>query len=67
MTVKKNTKGLWDVQFYYKDYQGKRVKKHKRNFKTQKEAIEWAEKFIAQQSCHLNMDFASFWKIYNVF
>ena len=64
MTVKKNEKGLWDVQFYYKDNQGRNIKKHKRNFKTKKEAVEWAEKFIAQQSGNIDMDFESFWKIY---
>lgn len=48
MTVTKNGKGLWDIQFYYKDYRGINVKKHKRNFRTKKEAVEWAEKFIVQ-------------------
>ena len=60
MTIKKNKNGLWDVQFYYKDYSGQNVKKHKRNFKTKKEAKEWAEQFISQQSCNLDMDFQSF-------
>lgn len=64
MTVTKNTKGLWDIQFYYKDYRGKNIKKHKRNFKTKKEAVEWAEKFIFQQSHNLDMDFTSFWQLY---
>lgn len=64
MTVTKNNKGLWDIQFYYKDYRGKNVKKHKRNFKTKKEAIGWAEKFIVQQSRNLDMDFHSFWQLY---
>lgn len=64
MTVTKNSKGLWDVQFYYKDYRGKNIKKHKRNFKTKKQAVEWAEKFIVQQSHNLDMDFTSFWQLY---
>lgn len=64
MTVTKNAKGLWDIQFYYKNYQGKRVKKHKRNFRTKKEAVSWAEEFILQQSHNLDMDFESFWKLY---
>ena len=64
MTVTKNSKGLWDVQFYYKDYRGKNVKKHKRNFRTKKQAVEWAEKFIVQQAHNLDMNFASFWKLY---
>ena len=64
MTVSKNDKGLWDVQFYYKNYQGKNVKKHKRNFKTKKEAIDWANSFLTQQSHSLDMDFGSFWQLY---
>lgn len=64
MTVTKNAKGLWDIQFYYKNYQGKRVKKHKRNFRTKREAVSWAEEFILQQSHNLDMDFESFWKLY---
>lgn len=64
MTVTKNTKGLWDVQFYYKDYRGINMKKHKRNFRTKKEATEWAERFIVQQSHNLDMDFEAFWQIY---
>ena len=64
MTVTKNGKGLWDIQFYYKDYRGINVKKHKRNFKTKKEAVEWADKFMVQQSHNLNMDFDSFWRLY---
>lgn len=64
MTVTKNKKGLWDVQFYYKDYRGKNIKKHKRNFKTKREAIEWAEKFSVQQSHNLDMTFSLFWQLY---
>ena len=64
MNVTKNKKGLWDVQFYYKDYTGKNIKKHKRNFRTKKEAVKWTEQFIIQQSHNLNMDFSSFWELY---
>lgn len=65
MTVKKNAKGLWDVQFYYKDYRGENVKKHKRNFNTKREAVQWAESFMQQQSHNLNMTFQAFWELYN--
>ena len=64
MTVTKNDKGLWDIQFYYKDYRGKNVKKHKRNFRTKSEAVKWAETFKIQQSHSLDMTFASFWELY---
>lgn len=63
MTVTKNKKGLWDVQFYYEDWCGKRCKKHKRNFKTKREAVEWAEGFN-RQSRNLNMKFHSFVGLY---
>ena len=64
MTITKNAKGLWDIQFYYKNFKGENKKKHKRNFKTKKEAIEWAKKFIDQQNHNLDMDFSSFWQLY---
>lgn len=64
MTVTKNEKGLWDVQFYYSDWMGTRKKKHKRNFRTKKEAVEWAEQFKAQQARNLDMTFESFVKLY---
>ena len=43
---------------------GENVKKHKRNFRTKKEDIVWAETFIIQQSHNLDMTFASFWELY---
>ena len=55
MTVKQNEKGLWDVQFYYKDWTGKSVKKHKRNFKIKREAVAWVNQFTMQQAHNLNM------------
>lgn len=64
MTVTKNNKGLWDIQFYYKDFRGKSIKKHKRNFKTKREAVKWAEIFILQQSHNLDMTFQAFWELY---
>ena len=65
MTVTKNEeRGYWEVLFYYKDYTGKRKQKHKRGFKTKKEAVTWAEQFIVQQSHNLDMTFKSFWELY---
>ena len=61
MTIIKNEeKGYWEVFFYYEDFTGKRKQKHKRGFKTKKEAGTWAEQFIAQQSHNLDMTFQSF-------
>ena len=38
MSVRKNSKGLWDADLYYKDFSGKLIKKRKINFKSKKEA-----------------------------
>ena len=65
MTIIKNEeKGYWEVFFYYEDFTGKRKQKHKRGFKTKKEAGAWAEQFIAQQSHNLDMTFQAFWELY---
>lgn len=65
MTVVKNEeRGYWEVFFYYQDYTGKRKQKHKRGFRTKKEATAWAEQFIAQQAHNLDMTFQSFWELY---
>ncbi len=65
MTVTKNEeRGYWEVLFYYKDFTGKRKQKHKRGFKTKKEAVAWAEQFIHQQSHNLDMTFEKFWELY---
>lgn len=65
LTVTKNEeRGYWEVFFYYKDYTGKRKQKHKRGFRTKKEAVAWAEQFIVQQSHNLDMTFKSFWELY---
>lgn len=65
MTITKNEeRGYWEVFFYYEDFTGKRKQKHKRGFRTKKEAAAWAEQFIAQQSHNLDMTFRSFWELY---
>ncbi|MDO5157190.1 MAG: Arm DNA-binding domain-containing protein, partial [Eubacteriales bacterium] len=57
-------RNYWEVQFYYKDWQGIQRKKHKRGFKTKKEAIAWVEQFKLQQARNLDMKFSSFVEIY---
>ena len=64
MSVRKNSKGLWDADLYYKDATGKLIKKRKINFKTKKEAQTWIENFKAQQAYSLNMSFGNFYEIY---
>lgn len=64
MTVTKNSKGLWDVQFYCKNSFGENKKYHKRNFKTKKEAVEYVRQFQMKQTDNLDMTFQAFWELY---
>lgn len=64
MVTKNEERGYWEVFFYYKDFTGKRKQKHKRGFKTKKEATEWANRFINQQANNLDMTFQAFWELY---
>lgn len=56
--------GTWYVSFHYNDWIGKNRRKLKRGFKTRKEALEWEQKFRLQQATSLDMDFGSFYRIY---
>lgn len=62
--LKNEERAYWEVYFWYRDYTGKRKRKHKRGFKTKKEAVEWANSFLAQQSNGLDMKFSEFVHIY---
>lgn len=61
---KDETHGSWYLSFYYKDWQGKRLKKMKRGFSTKKDALAWERKFLIEKSSDLSMNFASFVAIY---
>ena len=61
---KDEERGTWYVSFHYNDWTGKNKRKLKRGFKTRKEALEWEQKFRLQQANNLDMDFGSFYKIY---
>lgn len=65
MTVTKNVeKNYWEIQFYYCNWMGERKKKHKRGFKTKRDAIKWAEQFKMQEARNLDMTMNSFVEIY---
>lgn len=64
MYLGKDKNNNWEVRFYFKDYTGKRKQKHKTGFKTKREAQEWAEQFMVQQSNNLDMTFKAFWELY---
>ena len=64
MPAYKNVNGTWYVSFYYRDLNGKNVKKKKTGFVTKKEALKWERKFIETKSGTLNITFAAFVEIY---
>lgn len=54
----------WFSQFTYTNWQGKKINKKKRGFKTKKEALEWEKNFLSEQSGDLNMTFEEFFEVY---
>lgn len=56
--------GMWSSQFYYTDWTGKRRKKHKRGFRTKKEAQQYEAEFIRASKADMDMTFGSFVKVY---
>ncbi len=65
MHVKKNKDGRsWEAFVYVEDHTGKKKLKHKRGFKTKREAVAWGEQFRLQQSSNLDMTFETFWESY---
>lgn len=58
---KKNT---WYVMFYYKDWQGKSIKKKKCGFKTKKEALAYENEVKGSAEVKMNITLEAFVKIY---
>ncbi len=56
--------GTWYCKFSYYNWQGKKVNKKKRGFKTKKEALEWEQSFLNEQSGNLDMTFEEFFEVY---
>ena len=54
----------WEISFYYVDWTGKRKRKHKRNFRTKKEALEYERSFKVKSTADLSMTLAEFVEIY---
>lgn len=61
---KEKGKNTWECQFYYEDWTGTRKKKHKRGFKTKKEALEWEKAFLNKKAESLDMTFSEFVEVY---
>lgn len=56
--------GTWYCKFSYYNWQGKKVNKKKRGFKTKKEALEWEQSFLSEQAGDLDMTFEEFFEVY---
>ena len=61
---KDKEKGTWYASFYYEDWTGKKVKKLKRGFSTKRDALEWEQTFLQQQTADLEMTFENFVALY---
>lgn len=64
MPAYKTDHGTWYVSFYYRDMNGKNIKKKKNGFSTKKEALAWERNFIETKSGTLNITFKAFAEIY---
>ena len=56
--------GLWYANFYYVDWQGKRVHKKKRGFQRKKDAQAWEEEFLRSAAGSCDMAFGDFVELY---
>ena len=65
MAVYKDDKQrTWYVSVRYSNWQGEKTRKVKRGFKTKKEAQEWEQNFLNENSGSLEMTFAEFVELY---
>ena len=65
MSVYKDEKtGKWNTTFRYKDWTGKVVQKHKRGFKTRREAVQWEADYRSRIAGNPEMKMSDFIKLY---
>lgn len=65
MSVNRNPKiGLWDVQVWYRTYEGARREKHRRGFKTKSAGRDWERQFLLRANGSPSMSFADFVGLY---
>lgn len=62
--VRDKKMNTWEATFYYTDWTGARKKKHKRGFRTKKEAEAWERSFLNVKAETMDMTFADFVKVY---
>ncbi len=56
--------GTWFCKFSYINWQGEKINKKKRGFKTKKKAQEWEASFLNKQTGNLDMTFEEFFEVY---
>ena len=61
---KDEASGRWYANFYYTDWQGKKVHKKKRGFERKKDAQAWEAEFLRSSSRSCDMLFQDFVDIY---
>ena len=65
MSVYKDEKQkTWYVSVRYTDWRGEKTRKVKRGFKTKREALEWEQSFLNENSGNLEMTFGEFVDVY---
>lgn len=65
MAVARDPKtGSWEVQVWYRSWEGERRKKHRRGFKTKAEARQWEREFLLRAEGSPSMTFADFASLY---
>lgn len=60
----KDKNGKWLSRFYFTNYQGKKIQKFKRGFKTKREALEFEREFLASSKFEITMSFESLCDLY---
>ena len=64
MPAFKEKDGTWSCSFHYRDWTGTNKRKHKRGFKTKREAIEFEAQFKLASKADMSMKLKEFVKIY---
>lgn len=63
-SAKKDSNGTWHIQYRWTDQTGTKKKSQKRGFKTKREAEDWYQHFMLQQTSDPTMTLNDFWEIY---
>jgi len=64
MPAYKEKDGTWSCSFHYRDWTGSNKRKHKRGFKTKREAVEFEAQYKLASKADMSMKLKEFVKIY---